>query len=549
MDLLVIDLKNTEVERIPSPSSLEGLEEGISLHRKYGKESLVITSPSSVSMETSSINCWTVVWDSPLLGHETFALFNTYHGYSLYRLGIKAMVILGRSDRMKYIALSSASIEILPSENLRGTESLYFEEIALSSHSDLSLSTGPAGDSGVKFASVQSGGKNMPGIDLGHIFFLHNLKGIVFPGFPDRKAGEGNIPQRNAEKGEYFKSIRSYGGYSFVSKASSLGWLPVRGWQDRTDPRSGSIDGCAMAERYGNYPESCSDCILACDRRRKDGHILPKWREMMTLGTNLGFFDPDNIDSIVSEVRKYGLDASVTGSMLAYILSDEERMAEYGLKDRSVPEIVALISRIASGCILYNGLSDLPGCIQCQDHLPIDFDLRGASAMALSYSSLLGFFLPSTLLFPKRRPKEDAAATIAFYEVIHYLALSSLGHPPMCSDLGYWSKVPEAAFQSRLLARFYSRRFHAFGHSSLELLEKGMEIYRILGVEWTPLPSHFLLDSDSAGGSDTVPLKRLQDYWDEEKLRLEIMLRSRREKRVKHSAERSAKDGGSEVLG
>ena len=119
----------------------------------------------------------------------------------------------------------------------------------------------------------------------------------------------------------------------------------------------------------------------------------------------------------------------------------------------------------------------------------------------------------------------------------------------MCSDLGYWSKVPEAAFQSRLLARFYSRRFHAFGHSSLELLEKGMEIYRILGVEWTPLPSHFLLDSDSAGGSDTVPLKRLQDYWDEEKLRLEIMLRSRREKRVKHSAERSAKDGGSEVLG
>ena len=71
----------------------------------------------------------------------------------------------------------------------------------------------------------------------------------------------------------------------------------------------------------------------------------------------------------------------------------------------------------------------------------------------------------------KPLPTGDIAYSI---EVIHYLALSSLGHPPMCSDLGYWSKVPEAAFQSRLLARFYSRRFHAFGHSSLELLEKGM---------------------------------------------------------------------------
>lgn len=548
MDILVVDLKSSNVERIPSQSELEGLEAGLYIHRIYGRDSLVLTATPERSVSSSSINTWSAVWTSPLLGHETFSSFNTLHGYSLYRLGIKAMVILNRSERMKYISLTSDTCTLVASENLRGSTSSYFEEIA-TSLSEYALSTGPAGDSGVKFASLQSGGKTMGGLDLGHIFFLHNLKGIVFPSFPDRRTGECNVPQKNVDKERYFKRIRTYGGYSFISDSLRLGWLPVRGWSDRFDPRAGSVDGIAMAEKYGSYPESCSECFLACDRRRKDGHILPQWKEIMTLGTNLGFFDSDDIDRIVSAVREVGLDPSVTGAMTAHILSSPER-EKYGFRNGTVDEVVSFIRTLGSGTTLYNGLEDLPEAIQCQDHRPIDFDLRGASAMALSYSRGLGLFLGATLIFPKKRPNDEAAAIIAFYESIYSLALQAMGHPTFVSTLGYWSKVPEVAYQIPLVARYFARKFHAFSHGGEELMEKGMKILDSLEIHvWKPIPEKFLMDSVSKKGADTVSLKRLQDYWDREKNRVEILLKSRREKTEKDEASNKPKVGPEEERG
>ena len=105
MDLLLVDLKKLSVERMEASFEEEGLMAGIRLHREYGDDSLVLAAPPSSSVSSSSINSWSMVWHSEVLGHETYATTNSDHGYSLFRLGIKAMVILGRSDRMKYLLL------------------------------------------------------------------------------------------------------------------------------------------------------------------------------------------------------------------------------------------------------------------------------------------------------------------------------------------------------------------------------------------------------------------------------------------------------------
>ena len=549
MDLLLVDLKKLSVERMEASFEEEGLMAGIRLHREYGDDSLVLAAPPSSSVSSSSINSWSMVWHSEVLGHETYATTNSDHGYSLFRLGIKAMVILGRSDRMKYLLLSQDRVEIIASENLRYSTSLSFEEVAFSSLSDLALSTGPAADRGVKYSVVQSRGKSIKGLDLGHSFYLHNLKGIVFPGFPDRPWGKGNVPLKDGEKGKFFKKVRTYGGYCFVSDACRLGWLPVRGWKDRFDPRAESLDGKSMMERYGTYPESCSDCLLACDRRKKDGHILPRWTEVMTMGTNLGFFDSEDIEKIVTLTNQEGLDTSVTGGIIGSIIFlGPEKYGQYGF-DPSLEGVLAFIKRLSSGSILYNGLSDIEGAIECVDHMPIEYDLRGSSAMALSYSSGLGILLPSTMMFPQKRPDERAAATIAFYEAVYALALNAFGHPPFCSNISYYSKAPEIVFRSHLAARFYSRRYKAFGHSALELLEKGMEVMELLGVKWNPLPSYFILNCQSALSTDTVPLARLQSYWDEEKVRVEILLKSKRDKMEKPSSSKTPNVGPKEDLG
>ena len=138
MDVLLVDLKKMSVERIEDTSNEEGLLAGIRLHREYGDDSLVLTAPPSSSVSSSSINSWSIVWHSVILGRETYATSNSAHGYSLFRLGIKAMVILGRNERMKYLVLSQDKVDFIASENLKYSSSRSFEEIALSSLSDLS---------------------------------------------------------------------------------------------------------------------------------------------------------------------------------------------------------------------------------------------------------------------------------------------------------------------------------------------------------------------------------------------------------------------------
>ena len=550
MDVLVVDLKNSSTERIAWTGAREGLEAGIWLHREYGEDSLVLAATPSSSVETSSINSWTAVWHSRIQGRETFMYCTSLHGYSLWRMNLAAVVIKGRSERLKFLSLSPDKAQILPCENLRGEKSEAFENLVLPSISDIALSTGPAGDNGVLYSTVSSAGRVLHGSDLGHAFFQHNLKGIVFPGFPDKKSGEGTIPQKKAERGRLYRRIRSLGGYCFISDALRLGWLPVRGWSDRFDPRALSLDGKAMAEKYGTYPESCSDCILACDRRKRDGHRLPQWKDVMVLGTNLGFFDPENIDKIVSASSEEGLDKSTVGAILAHLLSSsEEEREKYGLKGRSVDDIVAFIRKLGSGSVLYNGLSDIPDAVQCSDHMPIDYDLRGSSAMALSYSRGLNILLPATMIFPKRRASEKAAATISFYEAVYSLALEALGHPPFCSLLGYWSRVPQIAFHSPRVARFFALRFHAFGHNARFLLEKGLEVLDMIDNGWNPLPQAFTMESRSSLGADTVPLSRLQIYWDEEMLRARILLKSRREKTENPSSSSMPKEGPEEERG
>ena len=76
-----------------------------------------------------------------------------------------------------------------------------------------------------------------------------------------------------------------------------------------------------------------------------------------------------------------------------------------------------------------------------------------------------------------------------------------------------------------------------------------MEVMGKMPNKWNDIPSYFTLQCQSALSTDTVPLVRLQNYWDEEKVRVEILLKSKREKRVKDSVSSTPKVGPEEDLG
>lgn len=546
MVVLIIDLKNLTIREEEYTGGEAGLRCAISLNREYGPDSLVLSSPDYPD-DGETLSSWPIVYHSAITDKIEVSTLSSAHGYSLYKLGIRALVITGRAEKLKYITLSPSRKEILPIENMRAESAVDFERVVVSMN-EIAFSTGRAADKGVYFGSLQYKGRNLPGVGLGHAFFLHNLKGIVFTSFSSYMKN-GDVETDKA-RNRFSRLVKAYGEYVVIPSAASLGWAPVYNYSDRFDPRLANIDGRSMAEKFGNYPDGCPGCALKCLRRTKDGESLPSWRDMLLLGPNLGFFDPDNIFKIYTSALSCGLEVPTLAAVLSYIFSlREEERTSYPPLEHTAESVVNYIERISTGSLLPKGLESLPRAIQGYDHRPVYFDLRGAYSQALMLSLGLDMILPATLYFPKKPVNEKCSAIFALYEMIYTLALREKGYPTSMASTLYWDSVPQAAFRYPIVARYYLRHYTAYGFKSRELLELGYGIFEKMNLSWHPIPEHFIQDSSSSLDASTVHLKRLQDYFDEEKVRLLISLKSRRDRMVRDEGVRRAKEGPEEDLG
>ena len=544
MFVLVLDLKNSTIKEEEYAGNEWGLPLAISLHSKWGEDSLVLAS-LDYSSSYEPLRAWPVVYHSVISGKREVSVLSTAHGYSLYRMDIAAVVIIGHADKLKYISLTPSKKEILPIENMRAESSLSFESV-VQSLNEISLSTGIAADKGVWFGALQSNGRNVYGLGLGHAFFLHNLKGIVFTLFNDLTEGESVKIKKNS----LGQKIKKYGEYAVVPTSLNLGWAPINNYSTRFDPRVYNLDGRSMQEKYGNYPDGCTGCLLSCQRRTRSEASLPSWRELFFLGPNIGFFNAENVVAIYSKAVELGLEIPSLGAMISYIYSlPSDERAPYMLKEHTVGATLSFIERVATGSILSKGLISLPSAVQGYDHRPICYDLRGAYAEALLVSQGLDLVLPATLFFAKKSVSVECAAIFALYETIYILALTEKGYPSSFYAWQYWDKLPQLAYRIPSVARFYLKRFRVYGFTAQELLSVGLEVLERLSLEWHPIPRCFLDNSVSSFDAETVPLKKLQDYYDEEKLRLLITLKSKRERSEIESSKKSANDGPEEERG
>ena len=548
MVVLIADLKNGTVTEREWTEKCSPLECALSLHSEFGDDSLVIGSVPEERASDGTASVFPIVYHSEISGKREVSSLTSGHGYSLLRLSIAALVIVGRADKLKYITLTPSKKEILPSENMRAESSSSFESV-VASPGEICLTTGVAADKGVWFGAVQFCGRNIPGLGLGHAFFAHNLKSIVLTSFSDGGQEKRSDSSSRTGRNSFMKRLRTYGEYAIIPSSLSLGWTPIYNYSDRFDPRVSNIDGRSLAERYGNYPDGCPGCSLSCLRRTRDGSSLPRWTDLLYLGPNIGFFDLANIQKIYSAVVSAGLEIPTTGGILSYVISLPAEERSLYLRDASVESITAFISRLSTGSVLPKGLVSLPDAVQGYDHRPVLYDLRGAYSEAILLSQGLDFVLPGTLFFPKKPVNWKCAAVFALYETVYTLALSNLGYPSFAVSIEYCSRLPECVFHVPFLARFFLRRFSAFGYRSDELLSRGFALLEEINPSWHQIPTAFTMNSVSSYDAATVPMKRLQDAYDEEKLRLLISLKSSSEKRQRAEGVKSANVAPSEDRG
>lgn len=505
MHILSINLENNEKKR-EEISGISAFSYAID-YLDVDKSALFIIAPSS-DRDAEEV---AFIYNSPIssklaIAHEDLSLKEFFENAS-YDL----ILIKNASRKLSYITLDKDSAEIYPSESLRGRDSLRFGEILKKNIYDVALATGPAGDNGVIFASLQFEGRNIYGEGLGNIFYQKNLKGMIFS-IEAAKEKEAGKFDKQIQKSELYKRIRADGDAAIASDALRLGWAPVKYYERRFDPRTYHLDGKSIIDRFGY------DCQLS-------------WKDILALGTNLGIFSLDSVIKIYRAAIEEGLDTVHLGAILSYVLNlKDDDMHWLGLKDRSIDEIVSLIHRIGSvkeaGLRYKEGLKAFPDAYKNGYNQPFLYDIRGQYGEALL--SLLGIDLELyiSLIRPKHEMNEKCSVIAALYESIYSLALISLGYSPLLSS-AFSEYIPEIAYHNPLLLRLFMRTYKPYGFKSKELFSIGLTIFKALAGDNNLIPEHFKVDGVSALSFRTVSQVRLLSIYNEEILKAEIWLKSK----------------------
>lgn len=553
--LIHLDREESEIrEEVPA----YGLPLAISLYREFEKLSpIVFASPERRAVSFQGGAFFSAVFKSPITERMSASFSASPVGFSLLSLGYEALVITGRSRKMQLLSLSTEGAVSIPAEECRGLSSLETEMRMRRSLADVFLSIGRAGENGVLYAAVQSGGREAISMGLGCLFGWKNLKGIMLPGFSRKDSlSKGKVErksQKRIEKSHIFRRFRKEGSCTIIDSALALGWLPVEYYSERFDPRAYFLDGKACADLYGIYPETCPECNFACGRRTKDNHMLPSFKECIMLGSNLGFYSIESVRAIADAVREEGLSAADTGALFAYLktLSGDDYTLPV-FRGKGAQEYVRVIHLIGEnrglGEKLQQGLKTFPEAIK-MGNLPLLSDIRGDKAGAVLASLSLPYTPYAAWMLPHKPLSDKAGAIMALYEIAYNLVLASRGYSPICAMVQWWGRFPSFIFRFPFLLRVVALSFRAYGLRGIDILEEGMRLMDELSQP-TEIHKHFILDPESAyGDGATVSPIRIREYYESEKRIARIVLKSRREKRHKPSSDSSAAVGPSEDLG
>lgn len=261
---------------------------------------------------------------------------------------------------------------------------------------------GPAGETGVRYATIASdGGNHQAGRGgTGAVMGAKRLKAIVAVGdVPDVStlATVRDRYQQRFEEDPRGDWHRSGGTVETVDAADAAGVLPTEGW------RSGSFEG---AERIG------IDAIRERTRHREgdeggvpgdfelDEGTVPRGALAISLGANIGLDDFDDIATLGTICDRLGMDVIEAGNAIAWAMVGSEA----GIIDRAVEmgdatAAAALLREIAHrstelGDTLARGIDAAVAAYGGDELVPTikamaaaTYDPRPAPGMALAYAT------------------------------------------------------------------------------------------------------------------------------------------------------------------
>jgi aldehyde:ferredoxin oxidoreductase len=282
-----------------------------------------------------------VVAKSPLTGLLTDALASSQFAIAGTLTGNDAIVVTGRAAVLSVLLIDGHGARLADAADLAGLTAADTDERLrekLGRHWRVAA-IGPAGERGVRYATVSHDGRHAGRGGLGAVMGAKNLKAIAV-----RAAGKVAVADpeavlaaarglRERSFGPATAKYRELGTLSNLLAFNAIATLPTRNFQaatfegaDRLAAQAVSPAGLAGMRRVAR--NSCASCTIGCEHIYRSGSgkkARVEYENVFALGPMCGVSDPDAVLAASAKCDDLGIDTISAGGTIAWAMECAQR--------------------------------------------------------------------------------------------------------------------------------------------------------------------------------------------------------------------------------
>ena len=277
-----------------------------------------------------------VLAKSPLTGCITDALASSQFAISGKMTGHDAIVIRGRADELSVLLIGPDGVSLEPAPELAGMAAAEAEKSVKETYGRgwRTAAIGPAGERGVRYATISHDGRHAGRGGLGAVMGSKNIKAVMVKAAT--RVGVADAPAvlaaakdlRQRSFGPATQKYRELGTLANLLAFNAVSTLPTRNFTAATfadAPRLAAeeLQGLREVARH-----SCASCSIGCEHiysRKGGGSQRMEYENVFALGPLCGVSDPDDVFAASARCDELGIDTISAGGTIAWAMECVER--------------------------------------------------------------------------------------------------------------------------------------------------------------------------------------------------------------------------------
>lgn len=280
---------------------------------------------------------WIVMTKSPLtgglaraVGGGNFAAFMKFAGYDL-------IIIEGKAERPSYLIMTPDGVEIRDAEDLWGLDTQLTQKAVAERHGTRAQTAciGPAGEAGVRFATITHGTRTASRCGVGTVMGTKNLKALTIlaqarpPDAHYKETFKALLKEHSDILRQHKRRVKMhmYGTTFLAQMTREMGILPVKNFQCGDMDQIESLFTEAYS-RMRTGAHGCFNCMTRCGQVHmvKDGPYAgamsegPEYESIWAFGPQVGNTEVGATVQADRLCDLLGLDTISTGSAVGFAM-------------------------------------------------------------------------------------------------------------------------------------------------------------------------------------------------------------------------------------